>query len=301
MNEWNKYCAARFELSKDEEADIRVAYQWQGHLGREGQPMTERDGGYWSYLGTDVGGIPKFSPTMMLEDFDIKEDEKVFTRVVRHETGHTLGFPHEHRRADIVNKLDRKKTIQYYGSTQGWSREDVIFQVLEPMLESALDGSEIDETSIMCYQIPGRITKDGKPIPGGNDLSIKDKEYSGKFYPKTLAPNWEASKFTFCRTITSSPKAATSANVVTINTSTIHNFARLALEKNKKWQAKDIKKPLPVFFMDTKDDVLKKRILSHMNEWYKYCAISFAITEDITPSVVRVAFTWKGKKRSGWK
>ncbi len=38
--------------------------------------------------------------------------------------------------------------------------------------------------SIMCYQIPGTITKDGKPIPGGFDIDASDASYVASAYAK---------------------------------------------------------------------------------------------------------------------
>ncbi len=35
--------------------------------------------------------------------------ESEYHRVVRHETGHTLGFPHEHMRKELVEKIDRRR------------------------------------------------------------------------------------------------------------------------------------------------------------------------------------------------
>src|SRR5215203_1302759 len=94
-----------------------------------------------------------------------------YPRVVRHETGHTLGFPHEHMRRQLVDRLDREKVITEFMRTQGWSREEVINQVLTPIEESQLISTEIDANSIMCYQIDGSLTLDGKPIPGGADIN----------------------------------------------------------------------------------------------------------------------------------
>jgi hypothetical protein len=36
----------------------------------------------------------------------------------------------------------------------------------------------------MCYQIPGSITKDGKPIIGGLDIDDQDYAFAAKIYPK---------------------------------------------------------------------------------------------------------------------
>ncbi len=144
-----------------------------------------RDGGYWSYLGTDVLSIPADQPTMNLEGFTMDTPDSEFYRVVRHETGHTLGCPHEHMRKQLVDKIDRRKAIKYFGLTQGWSPEEVKQQVLTPLEEQALLGTTAaDETSIMCYDIPGSITKNGRPILGGDDINLMDAEFMGMLYPK---------------------------------------------------------------------------------------------------------------------
>ena len=34
--------------------------------------------------------------------------------MVRHEAGHTLGFPHEHMRKALVAMIDERKAIEYF-------------------------------------------------------------------------------------------------------------------------------------------------------------------------------------------
>ena len=36
----------------------------------------------------------------------------------------------------------------------------------------------------MCYQLPGEIMKDGKPVVGGADIDPSDFAFAGKIYPK---------------------------------------------------------------------------------------------------------------------
>lgn len=101
------------------------------------------------------------------------------------ETGHTLGFPHEHMRRELVNKIDRQKAIDYFGATQGWSPEEVEQQVLTPIEEASIRGTaHADPHSIMCYQIPGTLTKNGKPIVGGRDIDKKDYKFAAAIYPR---------------------------------------------------------------------------------------------------------------------
>jgi len=169
MNAWAESANVAFEQTATD-PQVRIA-------------RAEADG-YWSYLGTDILSIDPERPTMNLEAFTMDTPESEFHRVVRHETGHTLGFPHEHMRRELVDLIDPEKAIAYFQATQGWSAEEVRQQVLTPIEESSLLGTvHADPHSIMCYQIPGSITKDGKPIIGGVDIDPSDYAFAAKIYP----------------------------------------------------------------------------------------------------------------------
>lgn len=151
--------------------------------------ISRGQGGYWSYLGTDCRLVRSPEPTMNLEGFTMQTPESEFIRVVRHETGHTLGFPHEHMRGAIIGKLDRNKTIEYFGRTQGWTPQEVVSQVLTPIEEAALlTPGMVEDDSIMTYQLPGSITIDGIPIRGGTKITDNDFKYAAKIYPAAVAP-----------------------------------------------------------------------------------------------------------------
>jgi hypothetical protein len=170
MNAWSKTANVRF-VETNTDPQVRIA-------------RLEGDG-YWSYLGTDILHIEPDQPTMNLDSFTINTPESEFHRVVRHETGHTLGCPHEHLRKELVAKIDPDKAIAYFKDTQGWDADMVRQQVLTPIEESSLLGTDhTDQNSIMCYQIPGKITKDGKPILGGSDIDPLDFSFMAKVYPK---------------------------------------------------------------------------------------------------------------------
>ena len=171
LNAWGKTANVKF---------VETARQAQVRIARE----DGENGGYWSYLGTDVLLIPKNEQTMNLEGFTMNTSDAEFARVVRHEAGHTLGFPHEHMRAALIAKIDRAKAIEFFMRTQDWSEEEVIQQVLTPLEESSLLGIPANPKSIMCYQIPGQLTKDGKPILGGKDIDKSDADFAGRIYPK---------------------------------------------------------------------------------------------------------------------
>lgn len=171
MNAWSKTANVAF-VASSVDPQVRIA-------------RTPGDG-YWSYLGTDVLQIEKSQPTMNLDSFTLATPEAEYRRVVRHETGHTLGFPHEHMRKTLVAKIDEEKAIEYFRRTQGWSPEQTRLQVLTPLEEGSLIGTATaDDHSIMCYQIPGEITKDGQPIPGGLDIDNWDYDFAARIYPSS--------------------------------------------------------------------------------------------------------------------
>ena len=165
--------------------------------------------GYWSYLGTDILHIPPDKPTMNLEAFTMTTPDSEFHRVVRHETGHTLGFPHEHMRKELVEKIDPTKALEYFGRTQGWSADDIRAQVLTPLDQDSIIGTPADETSIMCYQIPGEITKDGEPILGGTDIDPSDFKFAASVYPRPQGqPQLQAAPETPSPSISGPPKGS---------------------------------------------------------------------------------------------
>jgi hypothetical protein len=180
MNAWSSTADVTFTAS-DTDPQVRIA-----RFDAKAAPGAD---GYWSNLGTDILLIDRDKPTMNLEAFTMDTLDSEFYRVVRHETGHTLGFPHEHMREAIIKRLDYEKVISFFMMTQGWTRQGVIDQVLTPLEESSLQGTpNADETSIMCYQIDGSLTLDGKPVVGGTDINASDRAFAATVYPTTPIP-----------------------------------------------------------------------------------------------------------------
>jgi hypothetical protein len=175
LNAWNRDADVRFHETGTDPV-VRIS-----RLTDEDVPGA---GGFWSYVGTDVSLIPTAEPTLNLEAFTINTPDREFHRVVRHEAGHTLGFPHEHMRQELVERLDRRKVIASFMASQGWTEQEVIDQVLTPLEEASILGTaSADETSIMCYQIEGELTVDGEPIVGGDDINESDHRFASLVYP----------------------------------------------------------------------------------------------------------------------
>lgn len=175
MNAWNQKCGVQF-VGTNGLGQVRIS---------------RAPGGYWSYLGTDIFHIPQNRQTMNLQNFTMNTPESEFKRVVRHETGHTLGFPHEHMRRQLVALIDRQKAYDYFLRTQNWSQAMVDAQVLTPLDDQSIMGTAPDQTSIMCYQLPGAITKNGQPIIGGVDINATDYAFAARIYPKPGAATIE--------------------------------------------------------------------------------------------------------------
>ncbi|WP_084525841.1 M12 family metallopeptidase [Nocardia vaccinii] len=169
MNAWSEKANISFKASQSNDAQVRIA-------------RTPGDG-YWSYLGTDIGQISSDEPTMNLDSFGMNTDESEYKRVVRHETGHTLGFPHEHLRREVVDRIDKDMAVRYFYDTCGWSKAVTIAQVLTPLEELELIEGQLDTESIMCYQLSAYIMKDGTAVPGGLDIDKLDRIFVQRLYP----------------------------------------------------------------------------------------------------------------------
>jgi len=103
LNAWAQYSGISFKPTSDT-GDVRIS---------------RGPGGYWSYLGTDIKLIPSNRQTMNLQGFTMNTAESEYKRVIRHEVGHTLGFPHEHMRKALVDRIDPEKAYAYFLRTQG--------------------------------------------------------------------------------------------------------------------------------------------------------------------------------------
>jgi len=163
-----------------------VKFRWT-QSGGQVRIMRESRGGYWSYLGRDILGIPLSQATMNLANFTMNTPEREWSRVVPHEFGHTLGFPHEHTRKEIVDNIDRQAAYAYFRQTSGWTQRMVDEQVLKPLSAQAImSTSRAMPDSIMCYELPAQIMKDRKPVVGGAAISLVDHDFCRKLYPMAL-------------------------------------------------------------------------------------------------------------------
>lgn len=139
--------------------------------------------GSWSYVGRDIWNIPKEERTMNF-GWDIINDPDT----ILHEIGHTMGFPHEHQNPLAGIIWNEQKVINdLSGPPNNWDLTTIKHNVLDKKSADSIQGSELDEDSIMMYPMPGswiiappELTDGIDPKPG---LSARDKEWVKKFYP----------------------------------------------------------------------------------------------------------------------
>lgn len=116
----------------------------------------DRGKGHWSYLGTDAKLVPSTAQTMNLDlmagVFGDGSDE--WDRVALHECLHAIGLEHEHQHPTSTIKWNREAVYNLYQTQQGWSREQVDFQVLNRKTVSSYVATAFDGQSIMEYPIP---------------------------------------------------------------------------------------------------------------------------------------------------
>jgi hypothetical protein len=100
-----------------------------------------------------------------------------------HEFGHALGLLHEQSYPKGI-KWNKDTVYKYYAKYQGWGKEKVDFNVLEPSDIFYTNGTTYDPLSIMHYPVQAWQTIDGYTVGLNNEMSEGDKKIIAALYPK---------------------------------------------------------------------------------------------------------------------
>jgi hypothetical protein len=167
MGEWSKVCGIRFVYKPWPQAQVRI---------------TVAGSDWWSCVGTEALATPQNQPTMALGGCTLAS---LNPGGILHETGHVLGFEHEHQRADVVRRIVPARAYALFWSWYGWTKPDVDAYVL-----TALDPRTHwlspfpDSNSIMAYELPAQIMSDAKAFGGtATGISAMDARWAKILYP----------------------------------------------------------------------------------------------------------------------
>lgn len=141
-----------------------------------------RGEGSWSYMGLDALGIAETQPTMNFGWLYDETPDEEWSRTVIHEFGHMLGCIHEHQSPAAGIQWDKPLLYQYYWQTQGWSKEQVDFNIIRKY-DRDISNTEFDRESIMLYPIEQRFTLDNFSVGWNRSLSDRDKGFIAEMYP----------------------------------------------------------------------------------------------------------------------
>lgn len=166
--EWSDFGNIKFDFNNSPDAEIRIAFE---------------DDGSWSYIGTDSLNIPRNTHTMNFGWLD--------KAVVLHEFGHALGMIHEHQNPLGGVQWNKPKVYSDLGrSPNFWDKESVDHNMFETYDMDQINGTVVDNKSIMMYFIPTEWTTDGFSSGENDELSNVDKTFIGdsKNYPLVAKP-----------------------------------------------------------------------------------------------------------------
>jgi len=153
-----------------DEADVRISFASSGS---------------WSVIGTTCKNVPKDEPTMNFGWLtpDVADDEA--RRVILHEFGHALGLIHEHQ--NPFGSINWNKPAVYADLSQppnSWDVETIDHNMFEAYPKQEIEGTTIDDKSIMMYPIPASwVNPPSQPVGLNDDLSANDKAFIKKAYP----------------------------------------------------------------------------------------------------------------------
>jgi hypothetical protein len=172
--EWEAISNLTLDFVTGGASEIRISFAEQGFS--------------WSTVGTDALTVPSASATMNYGWLEPSTSLREYQRVVRHEFGHALGMIHEHQNPAAQGQIpwDKPKVYAYYAQ-QGWSKEDVDFNIFEVYSEESTNHTEFDPTSIMEYAIPDSLTIGSYSIGWNTEFSAADREFMSRQYPRGAA------------------------------------------------------------------------------------------------------------------
>jgi hypothetical protein len=176
--EWEVLANLKLEFVTSGYAQIRISFAEEGFS--------------WSTVGTDALTVSAAEPTMNYGWLEPDTEMREYQRVVRHEFGHALGMIHEHQNPAAQGQIpwDKAKVYAHYAQ-QGWSKEDVDFNIFDVYSEDSTNHTAFDKTSIMQYAVPDSLTIGSYAIGWNTEFSAIDREFMRRQYPSNAPATTE--------------------------------------------------------------------------------------------------------------